>query len=245
MTHEFEIIGLGSERLGTIGRALVVVAHPDDVESHCGGTVARLADAGCGVTLVLATSGDKGSADPHAQPAEVAARREAEQRAAAEMLGIAEVVFLRWPDGEVVNGTALREQIVRQVRTHRPDLVITHDPEHPWPPYTAHRDHRALGRATLDALYPDARDPLYFPEQLAEGLAPHRTPEAWLIMSQAPDLAVDISAVFARTLAARLAHASQYQDAAALKRNLRARAAAQGSPYGLALAERLKRVAFG
>ncbi|HET7034303.1 MAG TPA: PIG-L family deacetylase, partial [Thermomicrobiaceae bacterium] len=121
MTNDVvEIIGAGSERLGAMRRTLVVVAHPDDVESHCGGTVARLVDAGCRVTLLLATSGDKGSADPRADPAEVAARREAEQRAAAEILGIAEVVFLRWPDGEVENGTPLRGQLVRQVRLTRP-----------------------------------------------------------------------------------------------------------------------------
>jgi LmbE family N-acetylglucosaminyl deacetylase len=239
-----DLIPLDSPRLDAIRRALIVVAHPDDVESHCGGTVARLVDVGCRVTLVLCTSGDKGSADPAADPIEVAAQREREQLTGAEILGIGEVVFLRWPDGELENGKLLRGQIVAQIRRARPDLVITHDPEHPWPPYTAHRDHRAAGRATLDALYPDARDPLSFPEHLTAGLPTHITPEAWLIMSQRPDLAVDISQVFPRKLAARLAHASQFRDAAALETSFRARAAELGAPYGLPLAEVLKQVRF-
>jgi LmbE family N-acetylglucosaminyl deacetylase len=239
-----DLIAAASARLQMITRTLVVVAHPDDLESHCAGTIARLVDAGCQIALVVCTSGDKGSADPSADPAEIAARREHEQRGAAEILGISEVVFLRRPDGEVENGTALRGEIVRQVRRHRPDLVITHDSEHPWPPYTAHRDHRAVGRATLDALYPDARDPLFYPEHLAEGLMPHVTPEAWLIMSQRPDLVVDISGVFARKLSARLAHASQYRDAVRLEADFRARAAELGTPFGLVAAEVFKQVRF-
>ncbi|MBX6341839.1 MAG: PIG-L family deacetylase, partial [Thermomicrobiaceae bacterium] len=103
------------------------MAHPDDVEAHCGGTVLRLTDAGCAVTLVLCTSGDKGTDDPALRPAQVAAIREAEQRAAARVLGIADTHFLRWPDGEVESGTALRGQIVRLIRQCRPDVVVTHD----------------------------------------------------------------------------------------------------------------------
>lgn len=239
-----EIVRSDDKRLTAIQRALIVVAHPDDVESHCGGTVARLTATGCRVVLAVCTSGDKGSRDPRAVPSEIAARREAEQRAAAAILGIAGVAFLGWPDGEARDGPELRGQIVRLVRLHRPELVISHDPEHPWPAYSAHRDHRAVGRATLDALYPDARDPLYYPEQIAEGLTPHLTPEAWLIMSQQPDLFVDVGEVFERKLAARLAHASQYQDAAALERSFHARAAELGASVGLTLAEALKRVSF-
>lgn len=188
-----DVIASDDPQLQAFGRILVVVAHPDDLESHCAGTVALLIRTGSQATLAVVTSGDKGSSEIAASPAEVAAQREAEQFAAAELLGIEEVVFLRWPDGELDDLRSLRREITRQVRAHRPDLVITHDGEHPWPAYTAHRDHRAVGRATLEALYPDARDPLYYPEQWAEGLAPHETSEAWLIMSTVPDLIVDIS----------------------------------------------------
>jgi len=222
----------------------VIVAHPDDVESHCAGTVARLTSIGSQTTLVVVTSGDKGASELGASPADVAAQREAEQAVAAELLGIEEVVFLRWRDGELDDLPRLRREITRQVRGHRPDLVITHDAEHPWPPYTAHRDHRAVGRATLEALYPDARDALYYPEQLAEGLAPHETLEAWLIMSQIPDLFVDISATMSVKIAARLAHVSQYRDAAELEQRFRARDADLGATYGAAYAEAFKRVRF-
>lgn len=240
-----DVISPGDPRLQAFRRVLVVVAHPDDVESHCAGTVARLTGSASHVTLVVVTSGDKGSSDAAADPADIAARREAEQRAAAELLGIARVLFLRWRDGELDDAPALRRQMTLQIRTHRPDLVITHDGEHPWPAYTAHRDHRAVGRATLEAAYPDARDPLYYPEQLANGLAPHETPEAWLIMSLVPDLVVDISATMDAKVAARLAHASQHRDAAELERRFRARAAEIGAPHGAAYAEAFKRIRLG
>ena len=174
--------------------------------------------------------------------------REEEQRAAAHQLGIASLAFLRYPDGEVPNDRDLRGRIVFQIRMRKPDLVITHDPEFPWPAYTAHRDHRASGRATLDALYPDARDHLFFPEQLRKdggnGVEPHITPEAWLIMSRIPDLYVDISSTIDRKIAARLEHASQMTDSEALNRSFRARASEIGSIAGLNQAEAFKVVRF-
>lgn len=136
------------------GRIMAVAAHPDDVESWCAGTLARAIAAGADVRLLLATSGDKGSADPDADPAAVAALREAEARAAAARLGLAEVAFLRHPDGEVEDTRVLRGQIVACIRRWKPEALFTHDPERPWPPYLAHRDHRIVGRAALDAAYP-------------------------------------------------------------------------------------------
>lgn len=235
----------GMSLLTSAQRALVVVAHPDDVEAHCGGTVLLLTDRGCAVTLAVCTSGEKGTADRSLSPARLGQLREAEQEEAARILGIQEVLFLRYPDGEVENTRELRGQLVRLIRRVRPDVAITHDPENPWPPYTAHRDHHAVGRATLDALYPDARDHLYYPEQITEErLEPHRTPQAWLIMSQVPDWVVDIGPVFERKIAARLAHASQHRDAAALEHAYRTRAAELGMDTGIALAEVLKVVRF-
>ncbi len=243
---EPETINAKSPRLVNIACALIVVAHPDDVEAHCGGTVALLTAAGCGVHLVVCSSGEKGTADHSVNPGDLATRREGEQRDAARKLGIASTTFLHYPDGEIPNNERLRGQIVRQVRIRRPELVLTHDPEFPWPAYTAHRDHRAVGRATLDALYPDARDHLFFPEQIGnEGLEPHMTPEAWLIMSRIPDLFVDIEPGIEQKIAARLCHASQHTDATALDRSFRVRAAELGSEVGLPFAEALKVVRFG
>lgn len=214
-----------------------IAAHPDDVEGWCGGTLARAIDAGATVRLLLVTSGDKGSSDPTATPAAVAARREQEAREAAARLGIAEVAFMRHPDGEVEDTRALRAELVAWIRRWRPTVLFTHDPEHPLPAYLSHRDHRVVGRVALDAVYPFARDPLSFPELGAAGLAPHAVSEAWLFASDAANAYVDISGGFARKLSARLAHGSQTPDPAALPASWRARAAAVGEPVDLPLAE--------
>lgn len=227
--------------MSSIERVLLIVAHPDDIESWAAGTVCRFIDAGKYVAYVLCTSGDKGTSDPAMTPAEVGARREDEQSEAARILGVRDVAFLRWPDSEVEPTLVLRRELVRQVRTFRPDLVITHDPI---PPYRLHPDHRAVGRATLDALFPCARDPLTFPEHLKEGLEPHMVPEAWLFATETPDLWVDIAAALPRKIAARLAHTSQFTDARELERNWHRRAAEVGWPVGLAAAEAFKRVDF-
>lgn len=223
-----------------VERILVIVAHPDDIESWCGGVVARLTVLGKAVGSVLCTSGDKGTSDPSQTPQQVAARRENEQLEAAHILGVESVTFLRWPDSEVEPTLALRRELVRQVRTYRPDLVITHDPA---PPYRQHPDHRAVGRATLDALFPCARDPLTFAEQITEeGLQAHLVPEAWLFASEQPDIWIDIAAALPQKIQARFAHVSQHSDPAELERNWQHRAAAVGEPLGLRAAEAFKRV---
>jgi LmbE family N-acetylglucosaminyl deacetylase len=161
---------------------------------------------------------------------------------ASHIMGVHDVTFLRWPDSEVEPTLALRRELVRQVRIHKPHLVITHDPA---PPYRLHPDHRAVGRATLDAIFPCARDALTFAEQVTEeGLQPHFVPEAWLFAGDVPDIWVDISATLPRKIAARLAHASQHTDAQELERNWHRRAAEVGRAVGLSAAEAFKRVDF-
>lgn len=180
------------------GPIMAIAAHPDDVESWCAGTLARASDAGVTVRLLLVTSGDKGSDDPADTAATVAARREAEALEAERRLGLAEVAFLRHPDGEVEDDRALRGDLVARIRRWRPVALFAHDPEHPWPPYLAHRDHRAVGRAALDAVYPLARDRLAFPEQGRDGLTPHAVGAVWLFASAVADTVVDIGAGFER-----------------------------------------------
>lgn len=219
------------------GEIMAVAAHPDDMESWCAGTLARSIDAGAAVRLLLVTSGDKGADDPRATAASVARRREEESCEAARRLGIAETAFLHYLDGEVEDTRALRGDLVAWVRRWRPVTVFTHDPEHPFPPYLTHRDHRVVGRAALDAVYPLARDRLSFPEHAAEGLSPHAVRAVWLFSSARPDSYVDVRAGFARKIAARLAHESQTRDPAALRRGWRERAARIGAEAGLELAE--------
>ncbi len=222
---------------------LVIAAHPDDVESWAGGAVAGLAQVGWHVVYLLCTSGEKGTSDPAEAPDRVAARREAEQRAACRVLGAAEPAFLRLPDGELADDRALLRLLTRAIRVYRPALLLTHDAVTPWPPYTCHRDHRVVGRVALDAAYPYARDPLSFPELLRdEHLPPHMTPEAWLFCSAAPDHYVDITATLDQKIAGRLEHRSQTSDAHALARDWRRRAMETGAPAGFGAAEAFKRL---
>lgn len=219
------------------GSIMAIAAHPDDIESWCAGTLALTIDAGATVRLLLVTSGDKGSDNPADTPERVAARREAEAWEAGRHLGLEEVAFLRFPDGEVEDSRALRGELVAWVRRWRPDVLFTHDPERPWPPYLTHRDHRVVGRAALDAVYPLARDRLSFPEQAEEGLVPHQVGAVWLFASADADSCVDITAGFERKIAARLAHASQTGDAAGLRSEWLVRAAQIGAAADLPLAE--------
>ncbi len=153
---------------------MVIAAHPDDLESWCAGTLALAIAAGATVRLLLLTSREKGTANPQANPHEIALQREAEAQEVAARLGLAEVVFLRYPDGELEETRELRRVVVAWIRRWQPAVLFTHDPEYPDPPYLSHRDHRVTGRTALDAVYPLARDPLAFPEQLRDGLAPHK-----------------------------------------------------------------------
>lgn len=221
---------------GTVS-VLAVAAHPDDIESWCAGTLARAIDAGATARLLLVTSGDKGTDDLTDTAADVAQQREQEALEAARRLGLTEVAFLRYPDGEVEDTRALRSDLVAAIRRCRPEILFTHDPEHPYPPYLTHRDHRVVGRATLDAAYPLARDHLCFPEQAQEGLRPHAVRQVWLFASARPTVYVDIRAGFERKITARLAHVSQTRDAEALRVGWRERSAQIGAAAGLPLAE--------
>ncbi len=218
---------------------MVIAAHPDDIESWCAGTLAAAISSGVSVRLLLVTSGEHGSSNRQDQPQQVALRREQEARTAAKVLGVVEVQFLRYSDGEVENTRTLRGDLVRWIRRWRPSILFTHDPEHPLPSYLCHPDHRAVGRAALDATYPLARDHLAFAEQVRDkGLEPHAVKQVWLFASSNTDLSyVDISLSFERKLQARLAHESQTSDPQALGEGWRTRAATIGKPVGLPLAE--------
>ncbi len=187
-------------------RAMVIMAHPDDCEFMCGGTVAVLTGSGWEVDIVVATSGNKGTKDPKMTAQRLAGTREEEQRAAARILGAHEPIFLGFHDGAVLDDDELRELVVYQMRRRRPELVIT------WDGFRSgfnHRDHRNVGRATYDAIYPAADDHLYHPEHKDEGLQPHRPQVLLLGGTNDADLDVDIEAVLRRKVQAVLAHTSQ------------------------------------
>jgi LmbE family N-acetylglucosaminyl deacetylase len=197
-----------------IRRALCIVAHPDDVEFYCGGTVLKMTSRGVVVDLVLATSGDKGTRDPTKSRAQVAKTREREQEAAARLLGTNRLAFLRHPDAELIESLELRKEFVREIRASKPDVLLTFDPN---VRYRYHPDHRVVGRVALDAAWPSARDPLTYPESGA----PHETAEAWCFAGQEPNLEIDVSEVLDGKIEARIAHASQTGSPAALRRRWR------------------------
>lgn len=216
-----------------------VVAHPDDAEFSSAGTITKFAREGKRIILIQVTSGDRGTADRNQTPETLAALREQEQLEAARREGIEEVVFLREGDGHIMPDIRLREKIVKQIRIHKPDVIITHDP---FRPYAMHPDHRGVGQATHDAVYPTARDHLYFPEHLADGIEPHKTAEIWYFGSEAPDIFVDITDTFDNKIEALKAHASQVGDGATLDERLRERSRELAKDQPFELAEAFKSV---
>ncbi|GMU40416.1 MAG: GlcNAc-PI de-N-acetylase [Chloroflexota bacterium] len=187
-------------------RALCVYAHPDDLEFTSGGTVAKLCAEGWDVHIVVTTSGNKGTKDPAVTPQQLAGEREEEARNAAAILGAREPVFFGFPDGGISNDDELRALIARQVRLHRPELMLTWDG---FRPGFNHRDHRYTGAAVHDALYPSSDDHLYYPLDKEEDLEPHRPAAMLLSGAGTPDYDVDIQKHLRTKIRAILAHTSQ------------------------------------
>ncbi|WP_438490187.1 PIG-L deacetylase family protein [Streptomyces sp. S186] len=220
---------------GRVDRVLAIAAHPDDTDFKAGGTIAQWTAAGTEVTYLVLTDGAAGGEDPAVPRAELAAVREAEQRAAADALGVKEVVFLGLPDGELTVGLELRREITRVIRRVRPQRALIQSPEINWDFLPdVHPDHRAAGEAALAALYPDARNPRAYPELLSEGLRPCVVPEIWVMTSPRPDTWVDVTDVFDRKLAALRAHTSQTAHRTDLADGIRSRLRGQATAGGLA-----------
>lgn len=195
-------------------KALLVVAHPDDIDFGAAGTVATLTDHGVDVAYGLVTNGQAGE-PAHLSPDELTEVRQAEQTAAAAIVGVSELHWLGFPDGHLVADLALRKAITRLIRMVQPDLVITQTPVRNLDRiYAAHPDHLAAGEATVSAVYPDARNPHSFPELLDEGHDPHPVPRLWLMAGNDHNLHVDITATLDRKIEALLAHDSQNGDRA-------------------------------
>jgi len=205
-------------------RVLVVLAHPDDPEFFCGGTLALWAEQGREIEYCLLTRGDKGADDADTDPVALAHLREAEQRAAAAVLGVRQVRFLDLADGYLTPDLALRKQVVRVLRQVRPDIVVTCDPTNFFPSdrYINHPDHRAAGQATLDAVFPAAGSGMFFPELERErGLRPHKVSTVYVAEAQHPNTTVDVTAFLDRKVAALREHKSQINDMEGLDGRMR------------------------
>lgn len=193
-------------------RIMVIVAHPDDADFGPAGTIAGWVRAGSVAHLVCCTSGDAGADDPTTDPLQLARLRETEQRAAAQVVGYEAVTFLHRPDGALQNDLPLREQLVRLIRSFRPDAVMTMDPTvliHE-DGYVQHTDHRAAGMAALDAVYPAARNPMAFPHlAVDEGLAAHEVKWLYLFFTDRADAWIDTTETIDTRIAALREHRSQ------------------------------------
>ena len=223
---------------------LVVTPHPDDAEGGAGGSIAQWSEQGRKVVLVVCTNGDKGTSDRSITPEESAEIREIEQRKAAEVLGIAEMAFLGYPDQGLEYSVELRERIVRLIRTHRPETVVTIDPNRK---YIRHRDHHIAGRVTLDSVFPYARDHLAYPEHLRDGLEPHKVRQVYLWGSEEPDSFLEITEdAFQKKREALYCHVGQMgQRTEEGDARARQRHADLGKKIGVPLAEQFKIIEIG
>jgi len=220
---------------GEVQRVLVIVAHPDDVDFSAAGTIAGWTDAGIEVVYCLVTDGDAGGHDDAMRREDMAPLRRKEQTAAAACVGVSDLRFLGYPDGRVEATLGLRKDLARVIRQVRPDRVVCPSPERNYVRIgIGHPDHRAVGAAALDAIYPDARNPYAFPELRAdEGLEAWTVREVWLPGGPALNHYVDITGTFDRKVAALRAHESQTGHMDGLEEFLRTRLAATAAAGGL------------
>ncbi len=212
---------------------MVVTPHPDDAESRMAGTVARWAREGKEIVYVVCTNGDKGTSDPGVKPEDLAALREQEQMAAADVLGVKEVEFLRYPDQSLEEGGQFRKDIVRLIRQYKPDTVVTVDP---YRGRLDHRDHRITARVVMDAVYPFAGCPGSYPDLLEQGLLPHRVKEMLFCGTADPNYYIDVTDTFEIKVSALYCHKSQVGDRPEFGEMMRERArmSAEGKDYELA-----------
>jgi LmbE family N-acetylglucosaminyl deacetylase len=207
-------------------RVMVIMAHPDDPEFFSGGTIALWAREGAEIIYLILTNGNKGSDDPAMSPERLRRVRRAEQREAANLLGVKTIIFLDEPDGELQPTLQVRKQVVREIRRHRPHVVICPDPSAYYfgNTYVNHPDHRMAGQIALEAIFPAARNRMYHPDLLEEGLLPHPVREIYLVGTLEPDRWVDISQVIDLKIQAIRSHASQLVDPEAVIERVRQRA---------------------
>jgi LmbE family N-acetylglucosaminyl deacetylase len=227
---------------------LVILAHPDDPEFFCGATTARWLRAGHHVSYCVITCGDKGTKDMSLCTDELCSIRQREQRAAAKVLGVEEVRFLNYPDGYLVPDLNLRKDITRVIRSVRPDVLVTCDPQ---TLFTAmgglnHPDHRAAGQAALDAVFPAARDHLNFVELWKdEGLEPHIVREVWVCGTLQPDVTLDVTDTWEIKIKALFEHKSQIGEPEKLVERMHSRRTPDSTPENPRYEEKFRRLVLG
>ena len=229
-------------RRGDRSRGMVVVAHADDAEWGCSGTVAKWCAEGWEVVYVLCTDGSKGSDNRELTGPELVNLRRQEQLNAGKVLGLADVVFLDYEDAMLEPSLALRRDLTREIRRFRPDVLICMGPTRQLSGngYLGHPDHLASGEAALSAVFPSARDHLTFPELLEEGLEPHKVREVWIMEPDDADQYVDVTDYMDLSIAALKEHRSQVTEEEA-DYHMRRWRSSTGEKVGMKYAESFKR----
>ena len=227
---------------------LVILAHPDDPEFFCGATLARWARAGHSITYILLTCGDKGfhpTTHPEMTPENLCGIRHQEEVNAAQVIGANPPLFLDMPDGCLIPGLDLRRDIVREIRRHKPDILVTCDPQNLFATYGInHPDHRACGQVVLDAVFPAAGSPVYFPELLVQGFQPHMPKEVWCSLTSQPNTTIDVTETWDIKIKAILEHNSQVQDVDKLIERMKSRRTADSTEENPRYEENFKVVKY-
>jgi LmbE family N-acetylglucosaminyl deacetylase len=230
----------------TTQKILVILAHPDDPEFFCGATLARWAMQGHQVIYYLLTRGDKGTNDPNQDPETLAAVREVEQRAAAAVIGVSRVNILNYPDGFLADQKDARKSITRIIRQERPDILLTCDPSNYFPNEASinHPDHRAAGQFVVDAYFPAAGNPMFYPDLLAEGLLPHSVKEVWFSLTALPNFILDVTETWPVKIEALHCHASQIGDPQKFDERMRTRRTPASSDEAPRFEEKFRRIIY-
>lgn len=229
-------------------RILILLAHPDDPEFFCGASIARWAKQGHSVFYCLLTRGDKGGSELLISPEVLAATREVEQKAAARRLGVQSVEFLNYPDGYLLPGLDTRKSAARAIRKYRPTVLVSCDPTNYYTndTYLNHPDHRAAGQIAVDAVFPAAGNPYYFPELITdEGLQPHTPREVWLSLTMQPNVILDVTEYWEEKICALHEHRSQIEsDLQKFDERMRSRRTADSTPEAPRYEERFHKLIF-
>jgi LmbE family N-acetylglucosaminyl deacetylase len=225
---------------------LVILAHPDDPEFFCGATIARWSAAGHEIHYLLFTRGDKGSSDPEMTPDRLMAIRAVEQRAAADVLGVKSITYLDKEDGYVTAELKNREEIIRNIRKIKPQIVVTCDPANLMTRdgYINHPDHRSVGQQVMDAIFPGVGNRLFFPQILSEGMEPVKVKELWLSIPDQANTVIDVSDTWSQKLTALSKHVSQVGDGKRMMERMNKRGNLTRNKGRIVFEEKFKRIIF-
>jgi LmbE family N-acetylglucosaminyl deacetylase len=226
---------------------LVILAHPDDPDFFCGGSIARWIKQGHIVKYYLLTQGDKGFNDRKSSPEKIALTRQLEQRAAAAVLGVQSVTFLNYQDGYLVPSLDIRKDVVRIIRKERPDILVTCDPTNlfPRPGSINHPDHRAAGQIVVDATFPASGNSFYFQDLLEAGLEPHSVKEVWLSVAAQPNVTIDVTEFWGLKIQALHEHKSQIGNPQEFDKRMQSRKTPESTPENPRYEEKFFRIVFG